>query len=116
MPNYERAKLALMLKPIFEEKAKENKAIAIEKARQENPNNFNEQFYQKYDTTVEKVNTNKELAKVAGVSHDTIHKVEKIEEKAPVEIKVKLSKGEISINQAYIYTITLILRKLSTEI
>ena len=41
------------------------------------------------------------LAKVAGVSHDTIAKVEKIEAKAPIEIKQKLRRGDISINQAY---------------
>ena len=45
--------------------------------------------------------TDFKLAKVAGVSHDTIAKVQKIEEKAPEEVKEKLNTGEISINQAY---------------
>ena len=35
------------------------------------------------------------------MSHDTISRVEKIEEKATVEVKEKLASGEISINQAY---------------
>lgn len=86
LPNYERAKLALRLKPIIEEKAKEQQIT------------HTEQGYQKSDKAI---HTTKELAKVAGVSHDTIHKVEKIEEKASPEIKEKLSKQEISINQAY---------------
>ena len=33
------------------------------------------------------IDTKKELAKVAGVSHDTIAKVKKIAEKAPDEVK-----------------------------
>jgi N6-adenosine-specific RNA methylase IME4 len=48
-----------------------------------------------------KPNTRKELSKVAAVSHDTIAKVKKIQEKAPEEIKAKLATGEVSINAAY---------------
>ena len=48
-----------------------------------------------------KPDTRKELSKVAAVSHDTIAKVKKIQEKAPEEIKAKLSTGEVSINAAY---------------
>jgi N6-adenosine-specific RNA methylase IME4 len=47
------------------------------------------------------IETRKELAKVANVSHDTIAKVKVIEAKAPEEVKAKLSTGEVSINQAY---------------
>lgn len=47
------------------------------------------------------VNTAKELANIAGVSHDTIHKVEKIEEKATPEQKRQVRSGEKSINQTY---------------
>lgn len=46
-------------------------------------------------------NTNYELARIAGVSHDTIHKVEVIEKNAPAEIKEKARRGEISTNEAY---------------
>ena len=35
------------------------------------------------------------------VSHDTIAKVKKIQEKAPEEVKAKLRTGEVSINAAY---------------
>jgi N6-adenosine-specific RNA methylase IME4 len=47
------------------------------------------------------IETRKELAKVANVSHDTIAKVKAIEAKAPEEVKEKLRTGEVSINQAY---------------
>ncbi len=47
-------------------------------------------------------NVAKELAKIAGISHDTMHKIETIEQKASEEIKQKLKTGDISINQAYI--------------
>lgn len=58
----------LKLKPIIEQKAKEKQ---ISKLVQNTVN-------QKSDER--EINTTKELAKTAGVSHDTIHKVEKIEE------------------------------------
>ena len=41
------------------------------------------------------------IAEAAGVSSDTIAKVEKIETKAKPEIKEQLRSGQISINQAY---------------
>lgn len=89
LPLYERAKLALRLKPVIAEKAKE----------QQRGGQGGVLLSQK--SVEAKVDTQKELAKTAGVSHDTIAKVEKIEEKATPEIKQQLSKGEISINKAY---------------
>ena len=47
------------------------------------------------------VHVNSELAKLAGVSHDTISKVNKIEQKGSEEVKKALAKGEISINEAH---------------
>jgi len=84
IPTYVRAELALKLKPVIAEKAKEN-------------NSKGGQGCQISD----KVDTKKELAKAAGVSHDTIHKVEKIQEKAPEAVKDALRRGEMSINQVY---------------
>lgn len=86
IPAYVRAELALLLKPAIQEKAKEQQA------------NHTEQGYQKSDKAV---HTAKEIAKAAGVSHDTIHKVEKIQEKASEEAKAALRRGEASINQVY---------------
>ena len=51
--------------------AEENKQKAMEQARKENPNNANEQLWQKSSKTVEPIHTRDELAKIAGVSHDT---------------------------------------------
>lgn len=91
LPDYERARLALRLK----------ETIAAEaKAKQESTLKQNSSVNQKSDERNE-LNTNKELAKVAGVSHDTIHKVDVIERKAPEEVKEQLRRGEVSINRAY---------------
>ena len=56
---------------------------------------------QKSAEPISPVTTRQELAKVAGVSHDTIAKVEKIEQKAPEAVKKQLRTGEICINKAY---------------
>lgn len=93
LPAYERARLALRLKPVIAEKAKENERKGAEMT--------NNTGSQKSVNPIQKVDTQKELAKVAGVSHDTIAKVEKIEQKAPEAVKKQLRTGEISINKAY---------------
>ena len=49
-----------------------------------------EQGYQKSDKAV---TTTKELAAIAGVSHDTIHKVEAIEQKATPKTKELVREG-----------------------
>lgn len=48
-----------------------------------------------------KDNTDYKLAKAAGVSHDTIHKVEKIEAEASEKTKQAIRDGDISINHAF---------------
>lgn len=47
------------------------------------------------------IDTRAEVASIAGVSPDTISKIERIERDAPVEIKKQLKSGEISIHAAY---------------
>jgi hypothetical protein len=47
------------------------------------------------------IDTRKELAKMANVSHDTIAKVKKIHAEADEETKAKMMSNEISINKAY---------------
>jgi DNA-binding XRE family transcriptional regulator len=54
-----------------------------------------------YQNSDKSIDTTKELAKVAGVSHDTIHKVEVIQEKATFEQKQKLKDKESSIDKVY---------------
>ncbi len=72
IPMYVRAELALKLKPVIAKEAKGNEKLGG-KGSQKSVNH--------------KIDTQKEIAKAAGVSHDTIHKVEKIQEKASVETK-----------------------------
>ncbi len=84
--NYQRCELALMLKPIFAEKAKENQGKRQDLTSVRNLTN---------------VDTKKELAAIAGVSHDTIAKVERIEADATDEVRAQVKSGELSINQAY---------------
>jgi DNA modification methylase len=104
--NYTRAKLALELEDIFREKAKENLKLAAEKTNtgcqisDKALDLFSEEKPVK-KIEIQPIDTKKEVAKVANLSHDTIAKVKKIEQKAAPEIKEKLSTGELSINQAY---------------
>ena len=86
LSNYQRSVLALELEDVFSKKAKENQGNRNDITSVRNLTN---------------VDTKKELSKVASVSHDTIAKVKKIQEKAPEEIKAKLATGEVSINAAY---------------
>ena len=87
---YDRSVLALKLKPIMQAEAK--------KRQVRKPTNFVSQ------NSVEQksMDTQKELAKSANVSHDTIHKVEVIETKGSDVIKQAVRSGEISINKAYL--------------
>ena len=70
LPNYERARLALQLKPLLAEEAKK---------RQGERNDLKDISQNSVKSPVD---VQKELAKIAGVSHDTIHKVDVIEQKA----------------------------------
>jgi N6-adenosine-specific RNA methylase IME4 len=90
LSNYQRSVLALQLEEVFSEKAKENLKLSDGKGKQKSA-----------ELKIEPIETRKELAKVANVSHDTIAKVKKIEAVATPEVKAQLSTGEISINQAY---------------
>ena len=87
LPMYERARLALRLKPVISAKAKEQQ---IRKSAD---------FVSQNSVEQKPIDTQKELAKVAGVSHDTISKVEKIEATATEETKEQLRKGDKPIRQ-----------------
>lgn len=82
---YDRSVLALKLKPMIQEQAKNNQGSRND-------------ICQKSDRSID---TKKELASIAGVSHDTIHKVEAIEAKATERTKQLVRSGDLSINQAY---------------
>lgn len=63
------------MKPIIEARAKENLVTHTDKG------------YQGFQNSEKAVDTRKELAKIAGVSHDTVAKVEKIEKNALEPVK-----------------------------
>ena len=87
LPAYERARLALRLKPVIAERAKERQGTRNDLLNIPQKSAGSE--------------TRDELAAVAGLSHDTIAKVEKIEATASNETKEALRRGDMSINKAY---------------
>lgn len=82
---FSRAELALKLKGIITSKAKENQGKRTDISQ----------------NSVECIDTQKSLAKQAQTSHDTIHKVEKILEKATPEVIAQVRSGEESIHKAF---------------
>lgn len=90
LSNYQRSVLALQLEEVFKEKAKEK--------QKEGGKNKVVQISEQAPMERKSIT---QIAKVANVSHDTIAKVKVIEQKAPDELKAKLSTGEVSINQVY---------------
>ena len=93
LPLHERARLALRLKPVIAEKAKEKQHSGI--------NQYTHSLPQNSAKPSIPIETRDEIAKAAGVSHDTIAKVEKIEEAAPAPVVQASRKGDISVNAAY---------------
>ncbi len=84
---FQRTELVLVAKPLLATQAKaRQQAGGREKVRQ---------------TSDKPIDTKKELAKLAGVSHDTIHKVEVLSERATPETKAKLRTGDVTIHKAY---------------
>ncbi|NRT90064.1 hypothetical protein [Clostridium beijerinckii] len=134
LTKYELAQIALKFKPVIEARAKENQklsegrpekgmstlsnlhqnTILMKPSKTNNEENLkmSDENFEKgllkssnlKEKEITPINTRKEIAKIAGVSEDTIHKVEVIEEKAPEEIKQQVKKGDITINSAYVLT------------
>lgn len=97
----QRCDLVLKLEDVIKARARGNKQEAMSEARANNPKNTNEQFNPKSDATVNKVNTNDELAKLAGVGHNTIHQFRVVKKEGTPELQQQVLKSEISINKAY---------------
>jgi N6-adenosine-specific RNA methylase IME4 len=87
LSNYQRSVLALELESVFSKRAKE---------QQGQRNDIKPTLAES-----KPIETRKELAKVANVSHGTLDKVKKIQAVATPEVKAQLSTGEVSINQVY---------------
>ncbi|OAA93043.1 hypothetical protein [Clostridium coskatii] len=110
---YQRSALALKLKESIAEKAKENQGIRSDLTSVRNMTNVksneestfkeivSEENSPNSKPVITSIDTKKELAKIAGVSHDTIHKVEIIEHEAPSVIKDAAKENHISVNKAY---------------
>jgi len=95
---FQRAELALQLKPLIQARAKENQ-------KDHGGTAPGKSLHQNTDKVLTpKVDTYKEVAKIAGVSHDTVHKVDVIKKEASDEIKQKVASGEMSIRQGYMKT------------
>jgi N6-adenosine-specific RNA methylase IME4 len=88
LSNYQRSVLALELESVFSARAKEQQVRKPE-------------FVLPMLAEQKPIDTRKELAKVANVSHGTLDKVKKIQAVATPEVKAQLSTGEVSINQIY---------------
>ena len=84
-----RIELVKHLEPIFETKAKENQGTRTD-------------IRQNSDKSLDPIDTKKEMAKLADVSHDTYARGSKILDESPEDIRLKVIHGDMSINQAYI--------------
>ena len=89
LPPYVRVTLALELESTIAARAKENQVrkpvdSVCQKSDEQKP-----------------IDTKREIAAIAGVSHDTVAKVKTIKANASKETKDKLAKGEISVHKAY---------------
>lgn len=89
---YQRSLLALRLEDFYRMKGKANQRTST--------GGKTPQLLQKSEKAAP-LNTQQEIGKVAGVSHDTISKVKVIEKQATEKLKSKLLAGEMSINEAY---------------
>lgn len=89
--NYDRSVIALKLEEMYQKNVKEK-----EKVRK-----INNDFDNIVKVDSEKINTRKELSKIADISEGTLNKVKHIEQKATPEQKEKLRAGETTVNKIY---------------
>jgi N6-adenosine-specific RNA methylase IME4 len=119
LPPFERVRLALHLKPVIAEKAKlqqirkpvnsvvQNSAQQIESPNDFAQANFSEQIEHLENSVVQNsaqqnfTKTRDIIADMAGVSHDTVSKVEKILDAGTPETLEKIKRGDITVHKAY---------------
>jgi hypothetical protein len=90
LTDFQRVELALMMKPIIEGRAR---------AKQESGINQHS-LRQNSDEPSQSIRTDDAVADMAGVSRDTVRKVEAIKESAPAEVQQAVRAGDMSINLA----------------
>ena len=103
LSNYQRSVIALQLEELLKPKAKANQRTSTGGAKP--------QLKQKSAEAEPPIETRKEIAKSANVSHDTISKVKVIQKSATPEIIAKVEAGDISINQAYQKTKQIVIKE-----
>ena len=87
------------MKPVIAAKAKENQLAALK--QNTDVQTFGHRESQPINSSAKERKTNAQIAKAAGVSDETIRKVEKIQKQAAPEIIEKVQSGEMSINEGY---------------
>jgi len=92
---YHGAELALKLEPIIAKQAQDRRSQAAGKPRGKKKTSVTQK------SAEETGETRDEIAKAAGVSHDTVAKVKVIVEEADESTKEQLRKGETSINRHF---------------
>ena len=86
--SYQRSDLVLKLEPLMASEAKLRKGQRTDLGQNSAPGS-------------QMGKTSHKLAEMAGVSHDTIKKVKKLNEAADEETKGKLRRGEVTVHKAY---------------
>lgn len=89
----QRIAIAEKYRPIFKKRAEENLKLSGEQ--------FGKGLQKSSNPIENKLHVRNELAKIAGVGHDTYSKGKKILESDNEEVKQKVMKGELKINTAY---------------
>lgn len=89
LSKYDRSLLALKLEDMYREKAKENQGKRTDL------------FHEREKSSIMPINTTKELAQIAGVSINTMNKVNQIQKQGTDIIKNAVKDKEVSINKGY---------------
>jgi site-specific DNA-methyltransferase (adenine-specific) len=103
LSNYQRSILALELKGVYEAAAKERQRLSGGDKVSEWTRAVVHICEQPLEDPVKAMEnkTLTKLANIAGVSHNTLNKVQKIQADARPELREQLSAGTVSINEAY---------------
>ncbi len=99
LQNIDRIQLALILEPLISEKAKAQQGTRTD-LKADNICQISDKSIKEQVKPLKPIDTKKELAKIAGVSHDTISKVKKIADISPDAID-RIKAGKTTINKAY---------------
>ena len=91
--SYQRSELVLKFEPLLKAEARSRQATST--------GGDNPQLVQNSAQAGRGSRTRDNLGKLAGVSHDTIKKVKKLNEAADEETKGKLRRGEVTVHKAY---------------